>query len=186
MNKIFIVVGPSGAGKSSFVDSIVAELPQLVDIVTYTTRRMRAGESEGFPYHFVSVETFKKLIQEQFFVEYAEVHGNFYGTPMDQIKQAWQQNKAVIMDVDVQGARTLMQRFPQSFSIFIMPPSVDELRRRVLSRDKGSVDNLELRMQNAVKEMSMADQFDMQLTNDEFGSSYAEFKKIIENQLQHR
>jgi guanylate kinase len=180
---MIIVVGPSGAGKSSFVDRAIAEMDQLVDIITYTTRGMRAGERPGVPYHFVSMEDFQSKVEKGFFVEYAEVHGNMYGTPIDQIEAAWAEGKAAIMDVDVQGARVLMGRFPQSFSIFIVPPSIDELRKRVLQRDGDTVKNLDLRMKNASIELAQADEFSAQVVNDEFEVAFAEFKKMIEDLL---
>lgn len=180
---MIIVVGPSGVGKSSFVDKITQEMPILVDTVTYTTRQMRAGEREGFPYHFVTDEKFIQLIEEGFFVEHALVHGKRYGTPLHQIEDAIKAGKVVIMDVDVQGAKTFKSKYPDAFAIFIHPPSIDELRRRVVKRDGKVPQDLEIRMQNAEKEMALAKTFDAELTNDDFDRSYSQFKKIIEEKL---
>tara|TARA_B100000749_G_scaffold280898_1_gene280889 strand:- start:87159 stop:87731 length:573 start_codon:yes stop_codon:yes gene_type:complete len=185
---LIIVVGPSGAGKSSFVDKIIDEVDYLVDTVTFTTRGMRSGESEGHPYHFVSREKFEALIKEDYFVEWAEVHGNLYGTPHVQIEDIWKQGKSVIMDVDVQGAHTFKKRFPEeSFTLFIKPPDMEALRERVIKRDGATTtpEQLEVRMENAKHEMSLADNFDAQLINSEFESSYAQFKKIIEDYLKN-
>ncbi len=185
MNKVrmIIIVAPSGAGKSSFVDRITTEFKVLRDTVTYTTRPMRAGESEGTPYHFVSQAKFKELVSENFFVEWAHVHQNMYGTPFYQIEDAFKKNEVVIMDVDVQGADTFRSKYPDAKTIFILPPSIDELRRRVIKRDKKIPDDLEIRMQNATKEINRAHEFDFQLINDDFNASYAKFKKIIEELL---
>src|ERR1700733_9508521 len=130
--RMIIIAAPSGAGKSSFVEKITSEIPRLRDTVTYTTRKMRAGESEGIPYHFVSIEKFEELREKGFFVEFANVHENWYGTPMHQLTDAWNHDEVVIMDVDVQGADTFKRKFPDATTIFILPPSIDELRRRVI------------------------------------------------------
>jgi guanylate kinase len=183
---MIIVVGPSGVGKSSFVDRITQEMSILVDTVTYTTRQMRAGESEGIPYHFVTEEKFVALIGEGFFVEHAEVHGKRYGTPKHQIEDARKAGKVAIMDVDVQGAKTFKSKYPDAFAIFIHPPSIDELRRRVIKRDGKVPKDLEVRMQNAEKEVALAKTFDAELTNNDFNQSYSQFKKIIEEKLNLR
>lgn len=181
--RLIIIAAPSGAGKSSFVDRITKEFPRLRDTVTYTTRAMRAGESEGNPYHFVSREKFQELIDKNFFVEWAIVHTNLYGTPYHQLEEAWARDEVVIMDIDVQGADTFKAKFPDAMSIFILPPSIDELRRRVVKRDGRVPDDLEIRMKNAEKEISRAGDFDFRVVNDDFGKSYQEFKKIIEDLL---
>lgn len=184
--RMIIVAAPSGAGKSSFVDRITSENSRLRDTVTFTTRSMRAGESEGVPYHFVSKDKFFELVEQGYFVEWAEVHHNYYGTPMYQLEEAWEKDEVVIMDVDVQGADTFKAKFPDSASIFILPPSIDELRRRVTKRDGRVPDDLEVRMRNAEKEIARAEDFDFTLVNDEFDKSYQEFKKIIEDLLSRR
>jgi guanylate kinase len=181
--RMIIVAAPSGAGKSSFVDKVCQEEPRLYDIITYTTRAMRRGELQGKPYHFISKDEFEGKVKENFFVEWARVHTNMYGTPLDQIEQAWAKGQCVIMDVDVQGADTFKEKFPDSRSIFILPPSIDELRRRVIKRDGKVPDDLEIRMQNAIREIEKADQFDFRLVNDDFESSYKAFKKIVEELL---
>ena len=180
---LIIVVGPSGVGKSSFVDRITKEMPLLFDTVTYTTRAMRKGESEGIPYHFVTEERFKELLSQGFFIEHAIVHGRMYGTPKHQIDDAIAAGRVVIMDVDVQGARSFKSIYTDAFAIFIHPPSIDELRQRVILRDGKALPDLETRMANAQKEIKVAHEFDTQMVNDDFDRSYAEFKKIIEARL---
>ena len=181
---MIIIAAPSGAGKSSFVSRITKEIPRLCDTVTYTTREMRAGESEGNPYHFISRSEFEQKLKDDFFVEWAVVHGNLYGTPYHQIREAWERSQVVIMDVDVQGAETFKRKFPQdAVSIFILPPSIEELRRRVVKRDGKIPKDLEVRMANAEKEIGRAREFDYQLVNEDFENSYREFKKIIEEIL---
>ncbi len=176
---LIIVAAPSGAGKSSFVERICREESRLFDTITFTTREMRRGESQTKPYYFVGKAEFEKKIQEGYFVEWAVVHDNLYGTPMEQLDNAWRDNKAVIMDVDVQGAATFRFKFPNAKSIFILPPSINELRRRIVGRDGKEPADLELRLRNAEIEIAKASEFDYQVVNDEFEKSYAKFKKII-------
>lgn len=185
--KMIIISAPSGAGKSSFLDRILKEVPRLLDTITYTTREMRTGESEGNPYHFVTKERFDQLVQGGFFVEWAHVHDNFYGTPLHQIQDAFAADRVVIMDVDVKGAETFMSKYGDvAASIFIQPPSLEELKRRILGRDKKPPADLAVRLENASKEMAFAHHFDYQLTNDNFEKSYAEFKKIIVDLIGNR
>lgn len=184
--RMIIIAAPSGAGKSSFVERITREIPRLRDTVTYTTRAMRAGESEGNPYHFVSKEKFVELRDQGFFVEWAVVHNNLYGTPYHQLEEAWARDEVIIMDVDVQGADTFKKKFPDAATFFILPPSIDELRRRVVKRDQKIPADLEVRMKNAEIEIKRAGEFDYQLVNDDFDKSYQQFKKIIEELLARR
>lgn len=181
--RLIIVAAPSGAGKSSFVDRIVKEDSRLEDVITYTTRSMRRGEVQGHPYHFISRSEFEQKIKEDFFVEHALVHTNMYGIPWNALKNTWDQGKCVIMDIDVQGTVTLKNKFPEAKAIFILPPSIDELRRRIEIRDGKLPADIDIRMSNAQKEMAQANQFDFTLINDDFDRSYAEFKKIIDELL---
>ena len=177
------MAAPSGAGKSSFVERICRENDRLVDTVTYTTRKPRAGEYEGNPYHFVSNEKFESFIKDNFFVEWARVHTNFYGTPLYQLTDAWKAKKAVIMDVDIQGWDTFKRKFPKAFGVFILPPSFEELRRRITRRDGRIPEDLEVRMKNAESEVKRASEFDVQIVNDVFEVSYLEFKKVVESYM---
>lgn len=181
--KMIIVVAPSGAGKSSFVEKISQEMPKLYDTITFTTREMRKHESQGKPYFFVSKEEFESKIKENFFIEWAKVHTSLYGTPYYQLNEAWENGRCIIMDVDVQGADTFKKKYPDAVTIFILPPSIDELRRRISKRDGGVPKDIEVRMENAKKEISRANEFDYQVVNDDFSKSYAQFKKIIEDLL---
>lgn len=183
---MIIVVGPSGVGKSTLVDKAKEEFPQLFDTTTYTTRNMRKGESEGNPYHFVTEERFRELIEKGFFIEWAFVHKMMYGTPKHQIDDAIGEGRVVIMDVDVQGARTFKEKYPTAFSVFILPPSIDELRHRIHKRDKMDGTELDLRLENARKEMAQAKEFNVQIVNADFTLCYGQFKKIIEEILKNR
>jgi len=178
--RMIILSAPSGAGKSSFLNRILREVPRLKDTITYTTRTMRTGESDGNPYYFVTREKFQELIAQGFFVEWAKVHENIYGTPLHQIEDCFSENRVAIMDVDVKGAATFKTKYPDAVSIFILPPSIDELRRRILKRDSKVPEDLEIRLINAQMEMSLAHSFDYRIVNEDFEESYARFKKIIE------
>ena len=183
LTQIIVVAAPSGGGKSSFVERVSKENPRLVDVVTCTTRPMRKGESQGKPYYFMTEVEFKQKISESFFVEWAHVHNRMYGTSHEELDKVWSQKKCAIMDVDVQGTETFKAKFPHAVSVFIIPPSIDELRRRIIKRDGGVPADIELRMENAKREMQEAAKFDYQIVNDNFEASYAEFKKIIEKLL---
>lgn len=181
--RLIIVAAPSGAGKSSFVSRICQEESRLVDNITYTTRAMRLGEVAGNPYHYISHSEFESKISQGFFVEWAKVHTNLYGTSYSSLEAAWGAGKCVIMDIDVQGTDTFKSKFPDAKTIFILPPSIGELRRRVTKRDGGVPADLEVRMANAEKEMKEKEKFDYQIINDDFETSFTEFKKIIEKLL---
>ena len=183
---MIILVGPSGAGKSTLLERAVRDFDQLRDTTTFTTRPMRKGERDGRPYYFVSRETFLGLIDKDFFVEWAEVHGNYYGTPASQISDFWTQGKAVIMDVDAQGAKTFKTKYPQAITVFILPPSIDELRQRLIARESGQMKDLELRLENASKEIQQAQEFDYQLVNKDLDQTYENFKKLVEELLGSR
>ena len=179
--RMIIVAAPSGAGKSSFVEKLATEEPRLHDVITYTTRTMRNHESQGKPYFFISKEEFERKVQQDFFIEWANVHTNLYGTSYEQVQMAWAKDKVVIMDIDIQGVVTFKTKFPDAKTVFILPPSIDELRRRVIKRDGSPPPDLEVRMINTEKEMRKASEFDVRIINDDFERSFAEFKKIVEN-----
>lgn len=186
IEKIIIVSAPSGAGKSTLCDMALQDFPELVDLITYTTRAPRNQESEGHPYHFVSKDRFFQLRQEGFFAETAEVHGNMYGTPLDQMHAAWANSQWVIMDIDVQGARSLKMKFPKAKTIFILPPSIDILRQRIVTRDQGKTNNLEQRLANAEIELAAAPEYEYRVVNESIPVAFAQFKKIVEEILKSR
>jgi len=181
-----IVAGPSAVGKSTLVARIVEDLNVFEDTKTYTTRPMRENESPGDPYHHVTNEEFVKLKADGFFVEWAQVHTNYYGTPKHQIDDAWEKGKVIIMDVDVKGAKTFKGIYPEALTVFVHPPEFNELRRRLVSRDGAQAKDLDLRLKNAEDEISQADFFDVQLVNDDLEKSYAKFKKLVEDFIEHK
>lgn len=179
-----ILIGPSGVGKSSFIDRLLKEEKNFYDLITYTTRDPRPGETPGVSYHFVTQEKFEELKAKDFFVETANNHGKFYGTPWDQILDAEKRGDVVVMDVDVQGARVFKKIFPKALTIFMEPPSMDTLRQRILARD--SVSNIDVRMQTAANEMKAANEFDYRIVNDQFEPAYKVFRNLIEKLLKNQ
>ncbi len=180
---MIVVAAPSGAGKSSFVVRITREDSRIVDVITFTTRNMRKGEAQGNPYHYISHEDFEAKIKQGFFVEWAKVHTNFYGTSFESLEKTWNEGKVAIMDIDIQGVATFKAKFPDTVGVFILPPSIEELRRRIEKRDGKIPEDIEVRMANAEKEIKEADKFDYRIVNDVFEESFAEFKKIVEKLL---
>ena len=180
MTSLIIVSAPSGAGKSSLCNRALKEFPTLVHSISYTTRTARPQEFDGDHYFFVKEKEFLNLIREGFFAEWAKVHSHYYGTSKKQLESTWKKGQTVIMDIDVQGASQLKEKYPFAHTIFILPPSIEELKKRLQKRD-AETSFLNLRLKNAEEEMKMADQYDHQITNDNFETSYAKFHKIIES-----
>ena len=180
---LVIVVGPSGVGKSTFVERIVGDLDNLYDVVTCTTRPPRQGEQEGEPYFFMSEDEFRRRINKGLFIEWAKVYDYMYGVLASEIEQAWSKALNVVMDVDVQGARTVKSKYPQALSVFITPPSVELLKHRILERGGHPPSDLDLRLQTAAKEIAQAPQFDACVVNDDLEKAYPQFKKIVEKYL---
>ncbi len=184
MTPLIVVSGPSGAGKSTLCRAMLGKFPQLVSSVSYTTRQMRENEKEGETYYFVTEEKFFSLIEKDFFIEWEKVHNQHYGTPKDLIEKTWKNEGWIIMDVNVQGAKTLKKLYPTSTSVFISGPSIDELRRRIMEdTDRGPMPDLELRMKNAERELEEVELFDWHIVNDDFERTVAEFEKIINDIL---
>lgn len=180
---MILIAAPSGAGKNSFMQRAMSEFPVLKDIVTYTTRERRSGEADGLDYHFISKSDFELRIKDGFFAEWSPVHDNLYGTSHQSLEQAWSEGRVAIMDIDVQGVEKFTKIYPDGVSIFILPPSIEELKKRILARDSKPPADLDLRLQNAEKEIQLAHNFDYQLVNDDFEKSYQGFKKILEELL---
>ncbi len=184
---LVILVGPSGVGKSTLLERAIQDFEILCDTVTVTTRPMRTGEKEGVPYHFVDRKKFEDMMAKGYFIEWAEVHGNLYGTPSTQLEEYWAKGRVAIMDVDIQGAKTFKARYPQALTIFIVPPSIDALRQRVIAREGGKPPaDLEVRMQTAQREIKEAHFCDHQVVNADFETAYSHVQKLIVNHLKNR
>jgi len=179
---LYIVSAPSGAGKSSLINALLAEKRDwTVQVsVSHTTRAPRTGEKDGKHYHFVDVATFKKLIEEKAFFEWAEVFGNYYGTSRITIEEALAQGIDIFLDIDWQGARQVREMMPQAKGIFILPPSRNELEARLNKRGQDSDEIIAKRMAQAQSEMSHYTEYDYLIINDDFKQATQEFSAIVQ------
>jgi guanylate kinase len=168
-NKIIIITAPSGAGKTSITHHLMQTFPQLAFSVSAATRQARGVEKNGVDYYFMSADEFKQKIQHNEFVEWEMVYeGKYYGTLKAELQRIWDNNKIPILDIDVKGAIHVKQQFPDSaLTIFIEPPSVLELKKRLESRGTETKESLAARVNKAAYEISFKDQFDKQIVNDD-------------------
>jgi guanylate kinase len=181
--RLIVVSAPSGAGKSTLCAKLVAQYPEIIENVSFTTRKPRNLEEDGVDYFFVEHSEFEEKKSRDFFVEWANVHGHMYGVSHDQIHTALEAGRPIILDIDVQGARTLISKFPNALTIFIIPPSIKELERRLASRDLGKTNNFDLRMSNAEGEIAQAGFFKHQVVNTDLDEAYEGLKNIVESEL---
>ncbi len=184
--KTLLIIGPTAVGKSTLLGRALEDYPLLVDIITYTTRAPRKGEEQGNPYHFVSEERFRELLKENFFLEHAFVHGLLYGTPRDQFEKVHREGKVAIMDVDVQGAKKLLEEYPEAATVFLLPPTMDALSQRFVKRGVTQPGDLEKRLESAKKEMAQAKDFQHTIINDDFDKAYTELRKVIEKLMKNQ
>jgi len=166
---LIVLSGPSGAGKDTVISRMKALAYPLHYVVTLTTRRKRAGEKDGIDYHFVSEARFREMSQQGELLEYAQVYGNWYGTPREQVRRALSQGQDVIVKTDVQGAATIKRLVPQAVFIFLVPPSLEELEKRLRQRNTEGRFDLELRLKTARAEMEQLPNFDYVVMNQHDG-----------------
>ena len=176
---VFVVVAPSGAGKSSLVNALLAQDPKLCLSVSATTRAPRSGETDGKDYRFVSRDQFVALQQNNQLLEWAEVHGNFYGTPRDQIEQAIHQGRDILLEIDWQGARQVKRLFAQTIGIFILPPSIQTLEQRLQQRGQDSQAVITRRIEAASEEIMHAPEFEYVIINQDFRIALAELAEVV-------
>jgi len=176
---LYIISAPSGAGKTSLVKKLMTFAKGVVVSVSHTTRAMREGEVEGVDYHFVEKETFIKMVNSSAFLEHAQVFDNYYGTSQQHVEQLLLQGLDVILEIDWQGARQVRKLFPDSQSIFILPPSLVALRERLTGRGQDSDEVIDRRMKDAVSEMSHYAEFDYLVVNDDFDVALRELSGIF-------
>ncbi|WP_102505415.1 guanylate kinase [Salinivibrio kushneri] len=178
---LYIVSAPSGAGKSSLISALLNDNPRydMKVSVSHTTRAMRPGEENGVHYHFVSEEEFQSLIAQEAFLEHAQVFGNYYGTSRVWIEKMLSNGVDIFLDIDWQGAEQIRQQMPNSKSIFILPPSREELERRLTTRGQDSEEVIAQRMQEARTEISHYADYDYLIINDDFDVALMDIKAII-------
>ncbi|CAG18630.1 guanylate kinase [Photobacterium profundum] len=178
---LYIVSAPSGAGKSSLINALLETNPtyDMKVSVSHTTRGMRPGEENGVHYNFISVEEFTELTEQESFLEHAEVFGNYYGTSRPWIEDQLNKGIDVFLDIDWQGARQIRIQMPAAKSLFILPPSKEELERRLNARGQDSETIIARRMQEARSEISHYNEYDYVIVNDDFDAALMDFKAII-------
>ena len=182
MNKpgrLFVITAPSGAGKTSLIDALVRADPSLKLSISYTTRAPRPGEKDGVDYHFVDEPAFLGMQQRGEFLESAEVHGYRYGTSRKVITEALARGEDLILEIDWQGARQVRGIYPECVGIFILPPSIEELERRMRSRGQDADAVIRRRLDNARGEMEHAGEFHYAIINKDFDTARQELAAII-------
>jgi len=179
---LFVVTAPSGAGKTSLIDAVMRDDPSLKISVSYTTRRPRPGEKDGVDYHFVDERSFRAMRERGEFLESAEVHGNHYGTAKKVILDAVARGEDIILEIDWQGAQQVRGLYPDCVGIFILPPSIEELERRMRVRAQDSDAVIRQRVANAREELAHAGEFKYVIINKDFETARRELASIIERE----
>lgn len=176
---LFVVSSPSGGGKSTLVQAALQRVPSLAFSVSFTTRQPRPNERQDREYHFVSEEEFLKLRDGGQLLEWAEVHGNFYGTSKEQVNESLSQGVDLILDIDVQGARQIHLAEAGAILVFVMPPSAETLRQRLINRSTDPSYNIERRLKNAYGEVRAWNEFDYIIVNDDLDRAVSSLVAII-------
>jgi guanylate kinase len=184
--KLFVVTAPSGAGKTSLIEAVMRDDPTLKISVSYTTRPPRAGEKDGVDYHFVERATFDAMQRRGEFLESAEVHGNHYGTSRRVILDAVAAGQDLILEIDWQGAQQVRRLYPDCIGIFILPPSIDELERRMRARGKDADAVIRRRLENAREELAHAGEFKYAIINKDFETAQRELAEILRKERTRR
>lgn len=176
---LFVVSGPSGVGKSTLCRHILKTIPDIRLSVSYTTRKPRSGETDGKEYRFISEAEFHAKISEQAFAEYAEVYGRLYGTPWKELEQESGSNTDILLDIDVQGARQVMKNLQKAVTVFILPPSLEVLRTRLVERATDTSDEQERRFQKSQDEMRSYSEYQYTIRNETLEQAIEELQAVI-------
>ena len=176
---LIVISGASGTGKGTVCKKILADLPEVAYSVSATTRNPRPGEIDGKEYYFLSVDDFKTWILEEKFLEYANVYGNFYGTPLNKIEERLSRGEDVLLEIDVQGALNVKQKCPEGVYIFLLPPSLEELKRGIEGRGTEKAESLTKRLKNAVEEIKIGREYDYVVVNDSIDGAVDQIKAIL-------
>ena len=177
---LLIISSPSGAGKTTLCGRLRKEFPQLSFSVSHTTRKPRPGEQDGREYRFVDISAFRKMVAHNAFAEWAEVHGNYYGTSLAEIERARDEKASgVLFDIDYQGARQIRAKVPEAVAVFILPPSMDELERRLRTRASDDEPTVQRRLAKAKLEVENYGLFDYLVVNDDLERAYDRLRAVV-------
>ncbi|MBW2515848.1 MAG: guanylate kinase [Deltaproteobacteria bacterium] len=178
---LFIISAPSGAGKTTLCREVHRQFPQMLYSVSYTSRKPRKDEQDGIDYHFIDTDEFKRGIGAGRWAEWALVHSNYYGTSADFLDEGLRAGKDILLDLDVQGTRQMLERYTECVAIFIRPPSLEALRQRLEKRGTDSAETIAVRLGNAEKEMAQQDLYHHVIVNDQFAAALKELISVIED-----
>lgn len=176
---LFIISSPSGGGKGTLIREVLRTVPNIGYSVSFTTRKIREGEENGVHYNFISREEFQNLINQGEFLEYAEVHGNYYGTSKSQVERETALGRDIILEIDVQGADLIREKTSETVEVFILPPSFEVLKERLTARQTESNEDLELRLKNSKDEVKNYTKFDYVIINDEVSKAVNDLQSVI-------
>jgi guanylate kinase len=176
---VYIISAPSGSGKSTLVNELLKKVSDLEFSISYTTRAPRGSEINGRQYYFVSRDEFEKMIREDAFLEYAEVFGNYYGTARRFLRQAEENRRDLLLDIDVQGARQIQDKLPQATSIFILPPDRRTLEERLRKRSEDREEVIQRRLDTATREIENYDRYNYILVNDQLEDSIKLLRAVV-------
>lgn len=176
---LFVLSAPSGAGKLTVLNKVRNQEPNLITTISATTRAPRNGEKHAVDYYFIDENEFTSYIKDDAFVEWANVHGNYYGTLKSELERCRRNGNDVLLEVDVQGMRSIKAQYPEMVSIFLMPPSLEELARRLRQRGTDTEETIALRLRNAEEEMSARDEFDYVVVNDKLDDAVDNLRSIL-------
>ncbi|WP_294187080.1 guanylate kinase [uncultured Clostridium sp.] len=176
---LIVISGPSGAGKGTICKALLEKHDNIFISVSATTRNPRQGEIEGVNYYFLTKEAFEEKVKENGFLEYANVHGNFYGTPKVNVEKMLDEGKDVILEIDIQGALQVKDNFKEGVFIFILPPSMEELKQRIIKRGSETEESLMTRFKNAYKEINYVSKYNYAVVNDKLEVAVSKVESII-------
>ncbi len=179
IGKLFVISGPSGAGKGTINKIVLDKRDDIVMSISATTRKPRTGEIDGKNYYFISEEEFKKRIENDEFIEWAKVYGNYYGTLKEEVSSILSKGKNVVLEIDIQGAQQVKDKYAAVF-VFILPPSLEVLKERVIKRGSETEQSLNIRMLEAKKEIAFIEKYDYFVINDDFYKASKQLESIIE------